>query len=169
MELDSLLVTKLVLIALVVIAMLSDLIQMRIPNVIPAAIILLFPVAYIGGEASTPLLDHVGAMLVVLVIGIVLFAMKLLGGGDIKFLTSLALWTGFGLLPSFIVIVTLIGGAQSIAVLLLRKYSHAIEYMLVKCKIEIPKWLRRGSEFPYGVSIGIALLIVFDRIPFWLP
>ncbi len=169
MELESLLVTKLVLMALVVIAMLSDLIQMRIPNVIPIAIIFLFPVAYLGGEASTPLLDHIGAMLVVLVAGIVLFAFKILGGGDVKFMSSLALWTGFGILPSFVIILSLVGGVQVIIILLLRKYSHAVEYMLAKCKIQLPEWLHRGGGVPYGLSIGVAVLIVFERLPFWHP
>ncbi|MEH6632253.1 MAG: prepilin peptidase [Halopseudomonas aestusnigri] len=169
MVLEPLFITKLVLMAFVIIAMLSDLIQMRIPNVIPAAIILLFPVAYFGGETTMPLLDHIGAMLVVLVVGIVLFALKILGGGDVKFMSSIALWTGFGLLPSFVIILSLVGGVQVIVILILRKYSHALEYVFAKCKIQSPEWLHRGAGVPYGLSIGLAVLMVFERLPFWHP
>ncbi|MFD2207124.1 A24 family peptidase [Kiloniella antarctica] len=167
MELEPFFITKFVLVAFVIIAMLSDLIQMRIPNVIPVAIILLFPVAYLGGGAATPLLDHIGAMLVVLVAGVALFAFKILGGGDVKFLSSLALWTGFGLLPPFVVILSLVGGGQVIIILLLRKFSHQLEYLLAKFNIQLPEWLQRDGGVPYGLSIGIAMLIVFERLPYW--
>ncbi len=167
MGLEPLFLTKLVLIALVIIAMLSDLVQMRIPNVISVAIIFLFPVAFLGGETPPPILDHVGAMLVVLVAGIILFAFKILGGGDVKFLSSLALWTGFGLLPSFVVILSLVGGVQVVLILVLRKYSDAIEYLLANTKIVLPEWFHREGGVPYGLSIGIAILIIFERLPFW--
>lgn len=164
---EPLLITKLVLLALVIIAMVSDLIQMRIPNILPVAIILLFPVAYFGGETSTSLLDHLGAMSIMLVAGIVLFAFKILGGGDVKFMSSLALWTGLELLPSFVIVFSIVGGVQAIMVLMLRKQSQPIEYLLAKCKIQVPEWLGKDGGLPYGLAIGVALMILFDQLPFW--
>ncbi|WP_120495951.1 prepilin peptidase [Kiloniella sp. EL199] len=162
---DPLFLTKLVFVSFVVLAMLMDLIQMRIPNILSLAMILLFPVAYWGSDASIVIWDHLIAMFVVLGVGVLLFAFKILGGGDVKFIASLSLWTGLGLLPSYVLILSLVGGAQVLLLLILRRFSTQIEYLLAKFNLVLPVWLRRDGGVPYGVSIGIAILILFDNIP----
>ncbi|WP_020593793.1 A24 family peptidase [Kiloniella laminariae] len=167
---DALLITKLVLAILVGVAMLSDLIQMRIPNVVCLALALLFAITFVTGGSSIDILDHLMAMGIVLVSGIVLFSFRILGGGDVKLLTVLALWTGLKLLPVFITLLSLVGGGQVLLILLLRRYSHVFEYLLAKVNVtdSMPGWLRRGGEVPYGVAIGIALFIVMDKLPLFL-
>lgn len=164
---DPLFITKIVFVAFVVLAMLMDLIQMRIPNILSLAVILLFPVAYLGSNMPTPFLDHLISFGIVLVAGLLLFAFRILGGGDVKFMASLALWTGLGVLPIFVVIMSLVGGVQVLLILMLRKAAPQIEYLLAKFNIILPEWLQRNGGVPYGVSIGTAVLIVFDQIPFW--
>ncbi|MCZ4282133.1 prepilin peptidase [Kiloniella laminariae] len=167
---DALLITKLVLILFIVVTMLYDLIQMRIPNVVCLALALLFAMTFVFNKFPIDILDHLMAMGIVFVAGIVLFSFRILGGGDVKLLTVLALWTGLKLLPVFITIVSLVGGGQVLIILILRRYTHAFEYLLAKYNVTaaMPNWLRRGGEIPYGVAIGIALFIVMDQLPLFL-
>ncbi|WP_053005777.1 A24 family peptidase [Kiloniella spongiae] len=164
---DPLFITKIVFVAFVVLAMLMDLIQMRIPNVLSLAVILLFPVAYLGSNMPTPFFDHLISFGVVLITGMLLFTFRILGGGDVKFMASLALWTGLDLLPAFVLIMSLVGGLQVVFILVLRKVAPQIEFLLARFNIILPEWLQRNGGVPYGVSIGGAVLIVFDQLPFW--
>ncbi|WP_085900392.1 A24 family peptidase [Kiloniella majae] len=164
---DPLFITKLVFVAFVALAILMDLIQMRIPNILSLAVILLFPVAYLGSNMPTPFFDHLISFGVVLAAGILLFAFRILGGGDVKFMASLALWTGLDLLPAFVLTMSLVGGLQVLLILGLRKIAPQIEFLLAKFNIILPEWLQRNGGVPYGVSIGAGVLIIFDQLPFW--
>jgi prepilin peptidase CpaA len=71
------------------------------------------------------------------------FALGQMGGGDVKLIGALALWLPFQPLLWMLVVMSLLGGALTLLLL-------------------VEKWIRRrGStpEIPYGVAIAIAGLI----------
>ncbi|OYX49751.1 MAG: peptidase [Sphingomonas sp. 32-66-10] len=82
------------------------------------------------------------------------FQFGMMGGGDVKMIAALALWFPFDKLVSLIVIMSLVGGALTLVML-------------------IEKWIRRRSEqpeIPYGVAIAIAALLTLREPifnPFW--
>lgn len=80
------------------------------------------------------------------------FHFGMMGGGDVKMITALALWFPFDKLVSLIVIMSLVGGALTLVML-------------------IDKWIRRRSEqpeIPYGIAIAIAALLTL-REPIFNP
>lgn len=80
------------------------------------------------------------------------FHFGMMGGGDVKMIAALALWFPFDKLVSLIVIMSLVGGALTLVML-------------------IDKWIRRRSEqpeIPYGIAIAIAALLTL-REPIFNP
>lgn len=80
------------------------------------------------------------------------FHFGMMGGGDVKMIAALALWFPFDKLVNLIVIMSLVGGALTLVML-------------------IDKWIRRRSEqpeIPYGIAIAIAALLTL-REPIFNP
>jgi prepilin peptidase CpaA len=126
------------LFGLLLIATLTDVARLRIANVIPIAISVLFlPYAVATQITISDLGWHIAAGSSVLAIGFLLFAAGAkFGGGDAKLFSALALWCGFSKLAALFVLTSLVGGVLAILVFLLRQTS-------------LPKWLsRRGINIP---------------------
>jgi len=129
---------------LLIVAAISDARYYRIPNWLNAVIALTFLVSQLSQSSSgTEMIVHLVAAALVLLIGFILFSLNLFGGGDVKLITALALWTGFAALPRFILLTTLAGGVLALLLLILR-------------------WLRAGrgnkieTRVPYGIAIAVA-------------
>jgi prepilin peptidase CpaA len=89
---------------------------------------------------------------IVLVLGMGLFALKVMGGGDIKLLAALALWTGWNEVTlSFLFAMAIFGGIFAIAVMVLRNIVRLPN---------LPRILTKGQPIPYGVAIAAAFLLV---------
>src|SRR5687767_13518584 len=105
--------TLLIFPALMAFAAASDLFTMRIPNWLTAALALAFPLNALLVGFDWPLIGtHLGVGLMMLVIGMVMFAAGWLGGGDAKLLAAIAVWFGpSSVLVEFLLIAALAGGA----------------------------------------------------------
>ncbi|MBO33728.1 MAG: hypothetical protein CMM74_12260 [Rhodospirillaceae bacterium] len=55
---------------------------------------------------------HFGGGLAVFLIGAVLHYFRLFGGGDVKLLAAIAIWTGTASLGAFLFLVAIIGGCS---------------------------------------------------------
>jgi prepilin peptidase CpaA len=80
------------------------------------------------------------------------FQFGMMGGGDVKMITALALWFPFDQLVTLLIIMSLAGGAITLVML-------------------VEKWVRRRSEqpeIPYGIAIAIAALLTI-REPIFNP
>ena len=137
----------------------SDFRTLHIPNwasVFVAAAFL--PQALLGGMEPSALALHYGTGLALLIGGALLFWRGLIGGGDAKMLAAGGVWFGAGGLAAYLILVSLLGGALAIAV-------------LVMGKLPTPKPARldgnaaEGRAVPYGVAIGLAAIILFSRNP----
>jgi prepilin peptidase CpaA len=76
-------------------------------------------------------------------VGLALWLLRVLGGGDYKLLVALAFWIPFGELLDFVVLLALAGGAQALATLLLRRFGR-------------PRDGAPPGKMPYAVSIAVA-------------
>ncbi len=70
--------------------------------------------------------NHVAAGALFLVIGIVMFSLRWLGGGDAKLLASAALWLGFSSVMPYLVMVTIMGGLLALVLLMFRSIAPPI-------------------------------------------
>lgn len=148
--------------ALVIWAGIKDATSYTIPNWISATLALAFaPLAILMGLS----LDQIGLALLialaVLIVGIILFALRLIGGGDAKLLAACALWLGPSVLMMFLVTTALIGGGLALGLMALRTP------LLVPLVQRLAPWAKRlltpGEGVPYGVAIAVAALITFEQ------
>lgn len=139
--------------ALLLAACWSDVRKLRIPNAIPLAIILLFALELLlGGRFQDPL-AHLRAMLLTLAILVPLFALDMLGGGDVKLLAAVALWLGMSKLAPLLILVGLVGGVFAAAWLALRWLLRRGEPERV-----LPDSLQAGAPLPFALPIMIVAL-----------
>jgi prepilin peptidase CpaA len=145
---------------LVIWAALTDMASFTIPNrvslALGAAFLLAAPV--VGAPLSL-----IGVNLAVglagLGLGMALFALGWIGGGDAKLLAAAGLWLGWPAVTTFLLDTTLAGGALALILLglrapLMRAHAPALG-----------GWLERlttpGAPAPYGVAIACGALMAF--------
>lgn len=142
-----------------------DLFTMTIPNRISIGLIAAFLIAAIAAPLGwAELASHVGAGVLMLGVGIALFAGGFVGGGDAKLLAAAALWFGFEHLIEYLLLVSVAGGVLVIGILLYRGVAP-------------PLWLYRqpwamrlhakAGGVPYGIAIAAAGLWLYPSTP-WL-
>jgi len=78
-----------------------------------------------------------------------------MGGGDVKLITVLALWVGWGDLGYFSILFALIGGVFSLVIFFARKVQL---YLPWKERFKMPRILQKDAPIPYGVAIATAFL-----------
>jgi prepilin peptidase CpaA len=145
--------------ALVIAAGLSDLLTMRIPNLISGALILaFFPAALAVGLPLQLVGLHGLVAVVALVVGMGLFALRILGGGDVKLMAGVCLWLGPSASLEFVMWTAILGGLFSVALIFARK-------TLAPFAGVAPGWvgnlLEEKGDIPYGVAIAVGALLAF--------
>jgi prepilin peptidase CpaA len=143
---------------LLMLAAVVDIWKLRIPNLFPIAILLLFPLwVYHAGWTPT-LWQNAVLMLVTFFGGALIFSRGWLGGGDVKLLAATALWFDFKGAAALFLFVAIGGALLSVVFILLRRIVPA----RLTSEGNIPSLKARGP-IPYGVAIaGGALLAVLS-------
>ena len=108
-------------IVLLAAAAVSDITRYRIPNSIVYAIVAAFAVGAIANFAWPAIVWPVLAGVTMFLLGAGLFAFGLFGGGDVKLVAAMALWTSFADLPRFLLIMGAAGGLIGLVLLLKRR------------------------------------------------
>lgn len=139
------LVLPLMLGALLLSAGLEDVRKREIANWKNAAIALLAPLWWVasGLQPWPDMAWQAGLCLAVLAVFCVAFYFGQMGGGDVKMLAALGLWLPAGPLLSMLIVMSIVGGIITVAML-------------------VERWWRSGKnpvEVPYGVAIAIAALL----------
>lgn len=141
----------------------TDILHLRIPNWIVAALLAVFVVACVVAPPKSLLLGHIAPATVVFALTAVLFALNKLGGGDVKLLTVAVLWTGMTHLGPFLIALAIYG---MIAVLIFAVFRGQVTMALAWTgarfgrSIPVPASLETGKSIPYGVVIAAAALSV---------
>ena len=152
-----------VLPALAIVAGLKDLTSMKIPNWISGLLILgFFPAALALGLPPAAIGLHLAVAVAALLIGMGLFALNLLGGGDVKLMAAACLWLGLSGSGVFVLATAVVGGVFSLALLVSRAWLQP--YVGAG-----PGWLVQLMEpkghIPYGVAIAIGALVAWPASP----
>ena len=152
-----------VLPALAIVAGLTDLTSMRIPNWISGLVILgFFPAALLLGLPWTAFAVHAGVAVVALLVGMGLFALRLLGGGDVKLMASACLWLGVAGAGMFLLWTAVLGGLFCLMLLVARAW-------LQPYAANGPGWMTRlmapKGDIPYGVAIAAGVLVAYPASP----
>jgi prepilin peptidase CpaA len=144
---------------LVVVAGLYDLTTMRIPNWISGSLILAFFPAALAVAIPWGLVAlHVGVAVLALLIGMGLFAARIIGGGDAKLMAAACLWLGTAGSSDFILWTALFGGGFTLALLVARK---SLSPTFAGGPPWIVKLMQDKGDIPYGVAIAGGALMAF--------
>ena len=146
--------------SLLVFAAISGLRAFEIANFVSAVgAFLFFPAAFFTQLDAVVLASHLLVAGMVLGVGFGLFVANLLGGGDVKVLSAVALWCGLDDILPLLFWVAVAGGILA---------GMLFFFRLAK----IPKWalssdwlanLHSETGVPYGVAISTGALWVFFR------
>lgn len=139
-----------ILAMLLVIAAVGDVRSRIIPNWLNAAIALLaIPFWLAAGISGHDVMIQLGLAAVVLAIFAGCFMIGMMGGGDVKMLTAIALWMPLDKMFTLLVWMAIGGGILTIGMLIYYRFRKTIG----------------KPEIPYGVAISAsALLIIANDI-----
>jgi prepilin peptidase CpaA len=143
-----------------------DLFTMTIPNRVSLALIAAFAVVVaMTGAPLTVVINHIGAGIVFLGVGIFMFSMRWLGGGDAKLLAAAALWLGFDSVFPYLVLVTVLGGLLAVGLLSFRSIAPPVWMMRQEWALRLHD---RQGGIPYGIALAGAALWVYPTTPWFL-
>jgi prepilin peptidase CpaA len=146
---------------LCVVAALSDVRSLTIPNKLNIAIAALFiPAALLSGLPWEILGGHLVAGLAAFVIGFGLFSFRIIGGGDAKMVPAVMLWMGPGAALPFLFFMAIAGGALTLLILGMRR---AIPAGMVPAFFRMP--LEPEAGVPYGVAIAAGAILAGASSP----
>ena len=144
----------------VVVGALWDIARFEIPDSLSIAIIALFVPYALLSAGPIGWLDHLGGVALIFAIGLLLFWRGWMGGGDVKLLTAIALWTGLSGLPGLLIGTTLAGGVLAALLLALRALPIASGSPGRR-----PHVLQAGAPLPYGVAIAAGTFYWLSTVP----
>jgi prepilin peptidase CpaA len=137
-------------------SMLYDLIYYRLPNYLMLALLLLYPAYVLASPVDIPWGWDLVVALIVLVIGVAVYALGAIGAGDVKFAAIAFLWAGAANGLAYFIVFAIIGGVLSVMLLLgrpiLAKFTQQDKLIRV--------WQLR-APVPYGLALGSALLLLW--------
>ncbi|MCG8492618.1 MAG: prepilin peptidase [Sneathiellales bacterium] len=137
----------------------SDSRSFIIPNWISLIIAFLyFPVVFMAPHEINWIYGLITGV-IVFAIGFALFALRILGGGDVKILAALSLWAGTEYILHFLFAVAVSGGLLVVVLLAKEIARKTKEDGLFLTNIKSS--LRAGLKVPYGVAIALGSLPVF--------
>ncbi len=151
-----------VFVGLVLFAALSDIATMEIPNWVSIAVAALFPLAaFLAHLTPLQIGLHVGVGVLAFLVGFGLFALGILGGGDVKVIAAASVWTGVAALSPFALATTIAGGVLAFAMIVARRSMRPSESR--------PAFLNRllspQNGIPYAVAIAAGVIASLPSQP----
>jgi len=130
-----------------------DLRERRLPTRAVAAIAVLFPIdALLIGMPIAEMAIHLAVGVLILLVGIALFAARMLGGGDAKLAAAILLWAGMTEFMPALTLISVIGTVVGIISFATRHLSPEAEQR------GLLRWLALFSGargVPYGVALAL--------------
>ncbi|MET0241246.1 MAG: prepilin peptidase [Sphingobium sp.] len=135
-------------------AVVTDLARRTISNRLNITVALMAPLywASIGLPLWPGVAIQIGLGVAVFGLFAILFAIGMMGGGDVKLLAALALWLPFGALGWLLVLMAMLGGVVTVVAIVHHGATRRIGRV----------------EVPYGVAIALAALWVVGE-PYFNP
>lgn len=152
----------LVFLGLVLFAAGSDIASMLIPNWVSIALAAVFPIAAMSAGMSWPEIGlHALVGVVVFIAGFVLFSFGVLGGGDVKVIAGVSVWTGLSALSPFAFWTTVAGGVLGLVVLLTRRRLAPADGR----PAFFNRLLTPTNGIPYAVAIAVGAIASLPAQP----
>ena len=159
-------VISLLFATLMCVAAAADVTKFIIPNTVVVGVVALFCGAAIMLPFEVRWEMHLGALVAVLAVGLVCYRFKILGAGDVKLISALALWTGFEHLPTLLLSIAVAGGALGIFMVVFRKVLFGVSCRFPKFETAMRGGIFQiGAKIPYGVAIAVGGVVTAFSLP----
>lgn len=138
----------------------SDLLTMRISNRVVLLLVAIFCAVAVG--IGMPLDEfglHVACATIVLIFAFAMFAFGWIGGGDAKLAAATTFWLGFGVTLPYLLYASLIGGAMTLVLLMVRRWPLPVFLLKIDW---VHRLHDRKSGVPYGIALAAAGLITYS-------
>jgi prepilin peptidase CpaA len=136
----------------------SDWRILKIPNIACLVVLLAYPLAVLTAPMEIAWLWALAIAGAIFIIGFGLFAVGALGGGDVKLITALTLWSGVDMTLLFIVATVFAGGLVVVAAIIRDIRRNHNDKSITR---GVRAALRAKLKVPYGVAIAIGGFPVF--------
>jgi prepilin peptidase CpaA len=138
-----------------------DIASYTIPNFLQIALLISF-VAFVAATGMAPAVigAHMLAGFLGFAAGFTLFALGYIGGGDAKLFACITLWLGFHSLPEYALLASILGGALTIVLLVVRRLPlpEALSGQSWILKLHDA----RGA-IPYGVALSAGAFFILPQ------
>lgn len=134
-----------------------DVTKFIIPNSINITIIALYPIYLFTTPDEVNWQLALAVMLAAFIFGIGIFALNIMGGGDIKLIVALCLWIGWQpfTLIQFFTWVALAGGVLALFKILVKFCAKRM-----KMHRHLPYFIKEEGNIPYGIAIAYSFLFL---------
>lgn len=160
---------SIILALLMVVVIIFDATRFIIPNWLNALVLLLYPLFVWLSPTPVDWMNGLYAFGVMFAVGMVLFALKVMGGGDIKLFIALSVWCGLGRpFLDFLVYTALYGGVLTLILIFLRPLAGGFFAIALRGKMKPPRIFKRREPIPYGLAIAASVftLLFKGSMPF---
>jgi prepilin peptidase CpaA len=141
-----------VVFAACIFAAVTDVRELRVPNALSLIVIGAFVLGIVvSPDSFGKWWSHLGAFTLVFGVTFAMFAVGMMGGGDTKLASALALWIGLKTLALYLFWMAAMGGVLGVAALLIRKRRP---FRDPPSKSWIAAIQGGGSQLPYAVAIS---------------
>ena len=148
-----------ILLALLLFAAAEDGWRLRISNLTSGAIAIGAFVAVAVNGPIVGLWQNVALFAAVLLVGTFMFGRGWMGGGDVKLLAACALWFDLSSGWKALVAISLAGGIEAVAVILLRTL-HWPDSLRQRVLLLKP---REGIPYGIAIALGVAVMAIWLR------
>lgn len=153
-------------ILLLVAAAVFDIWKYIIPNSIPVALAVLFVATALLVPFGIDWISHIALAFATLLCGLVLYRFRVLGGGDIKLIVAVTLWTGLEGWTTYMSYAAIGGGALALSLLLLRRLLTGLLVLIPASEtFSRPRILLPGDSIPFGVAVAGAAIVLAGQLP----
>jgi prepilin peptidase CpaA len=150
-----------IFVALIFHAIITDVRYLVIKNWVSLALLVSFFLYTFFAKQPLPVAEHILSALLVFAVGFLLFILRWIAGGDVKFMAAVGLWAGPDLIAEYSLYTAILGSLLACGVFAVRwldRYGEAVG-MPSSARCFMPAWAKRGL-CPYGIAIGLAAFIV---------
>jgi Flp pilus assembly protein protease CpaA len=159
------------LVALLALAALIDFRERRIPNWLTGGVAALYPLyALVSPMPVASLGVALAVAAAVFLFGFVLFARQLIGGGDVKLIAAVSLWTGLDHLALFALFTSLAGGGLALGSLWYQRWRGVIDAHMAALGWKLaPADSMRHAESTSSEAIDGIASTAIEQAPLTLP
>lgn len=152
--------------ALALAAAVTDLRARRVPNVIPLAIAALYPALVLAPGSTVDWTGGLATGAIALLVGYLLFALRLCGGGDAKLFAALAIWAGPALILPFALWTAVAGGAIALVMWVQQKLTRAPSLAAARFAQVEAGFHRLAMPYALAIAAGALYLslALFERV-----